>query len=68
MAKRTHKIANLHAGETRCGRITAGGNLRTTLAWGFVDCKQCRARHIRWWGYDNLPPYEGRPWEAKEDA
>lgn len=64
--RKTHKVINLHAGETRCGRPTEGRKFHIALDWDAVDCQQCRQRYIRRHGYDDLPSYGGKV-EAAND-
>ena len=52
---RTHKIAQPRAGDTACGRETAGRKFAVATDWRQVDCIQ-RRRGSR---FQLLPPYEG---------
>ena len=54
---RTHKIAQPRAGDTACGRETAGRKYAASTDWREVDCMQCRRRASR--GFRQLPRYEG---------
>ena len=54
---RTHKIAQPLAGDTACGRETAGRKFAVATDWRQVDCMQRRRRGSR--GFRQLPRYEG---------